>query len=447
MLLIYLPVISPRSEYIFEVIFNHELGINYSTTTNLTEFENHGEEKINYSLHRHKDEFYIKAASLLSESLIKEVDLSIEEKYQSKILFSNDASCDVGFDIFSATFYMLSRYEEYLPFTPDQHGRFKATESLAYKNNFLLIPVVDKWVNHFKNLLQKKFPALKIRTSDFNATITYDIDVAFKFKGRSLLRNTGATIKDLLKFNVKNIYNRIQTLYNNRKDPWDVYDYLDDTIRQNNLQSIFFFLLGDISTHDRNLHYKNPEMKKLVDKIKTFSNIGIHPSYKASSSREKILSEKERLEKLSGKIIEKSRQHFLRFSLPETYNSLINAGIREDYSMGFPGLPGFRAGTCKPFYFYDLKNEKSTELKIFPVTLMEGTFINAGYSHPMRAAQDIFNLIEAVKNVNGTFISIWHNHTVSETTEYLDWKNVHDEMIQFITRIVKPGPTATGLPE
>ena len=100
--------------------------------------------------------------------------------------------------------------------------------------------------------------------------------------------------------------------------------------------------------------------------------------------------------------------------------------------MGFSSLPGFRAGTCKPFYFYDLKNEKSTGLKIFPITLMEGSFIDYKKSQPSQALQDIFKLIEAVKKVNGTFISIWHNHTVSETREYRDWKNVHDKMIQFL---------------
>ena len=178
-----------------------------------------------------------------------------------------------------------------------------------------------------------------------------------------------------MNFNFKNIYSRIQTLNNKQEDPWDVYDYLQETIVRNNLDSIFFFLLSDGSIHDRNLNYKNPLVKKLIDRIKSFSEIGIHPSYKTSSFPEKILSEKKRLEKLSGKIINKSRQHYLKFILPETYNSLIEAGITEDYSMGFSGLPGFRAGTCKPFYFYDLKNEKSTGLKIFPITLMEGAFI------------------------------------------------------------------------
>ena len=433
MLLIYLPVGSSRSEYIFELIFKNELGLDYKVTTDLRIFDAHLQEKINYSLSRRSDEFFIQASSLLFEDFIKKADVIVKEKYQTKVLFPNDNSCDLGFDIFSAIFFMVSRYEEYLAFTPDRHGRFKATDTIAYKNKFLQIPVVDTWINIFKNILQKKFPAIKLLPSYFKAIATYDIDVAYKFKGRSFKRNAGTTIKDLLTFNFKNIYNRIQTLYNNRKDPWDVYDYLHETIEQNNLDSIFFFLLSDASIHDKNLNYKKLLVKELIDKVKTFSEIGIHPSYKTSSFPKKILLEKKRLEKLSAKKIYKSRQHYLKFILPETYNSLIEAGITEDYSMAFSGMAGFRAGTCKPFNFYDLKNEKSTVLKIFPVTLMDGSLISYKDSQPSQALRDIFNLIEAVKNVNGTFISIWHNHSVSETNDYMDWKHVHDQMIQKIS--------------
>jgi len=432
MLLIYVPVSSSRSEYIFELVFKNQLLLEYGVTTDLKVFKAHQQEKINYSFSRIGDEFFIRASPLLFESLIKETGIIVEEKFKTKVLFPNDEHCDIGFDIFSAIFFMVSRYEEYLPFVPDRHGRFKATDTLAYKNNFLQLPVVDIWINHLKNVLVNRFASLKIGASYFKAIVTYDIDVAYKFQGRSFLRITKATVMDLLKLNFKNIYLRIQTLSNDRKDPWDVYNYLQETIVQNKLYSIFFFLLSDGSIYDRDLDHKNPVVKKLVDRITSFSEIGIHPSYTTSLSAGKIAQQKKRLETLSGKQINKSRQHFLKFILPETYNFLIQAGITEDYSMGFANMPGFRAGTCKPFYFYDLKNERSTGLKIFPVTLMEGAYIDYQALPPSQALQNIFELTEAVKNVNGTFISIWHNHTLSETDEFRDWKEVHDQMIQVI---------------
>ncbi|MGH2646282.1 MAG: polysaccharide deacetylase family protein, partial [Ginsengibacter sp.] len=420
MLLVYLSNDTTRTKYIFDLVFNWQLGIEYKTTSDLDIFNAHSEEKINYSSSKRSDEFFIKSSSLLFENFIQNQSISVEEKFETKVLFSNSSECDLGFDIFSAIFYMISRYEEYLPFVADEHERFKVKDSLAYKNNFLQIPVIDIWISHFKIALQERFPKLLLKSSTFKAIVTYDIDVAYKFKGRNFIRNTGSIVKDILKLDFKNIRNRLFMFQNKQKDPWDVYDYLKETIIQNNLQSVFFFLLGDYSKNDRNINHKNPLLQTLINKIKTFSEIGIHPSYNSSSNANKILSEKKRLENILGKMIYKSRQHFLKFTLPDTYNSLLSAGIKEDYSMGFPDEPGFRAGTCKPFYFYDLKNEKITDLTIFPSTVMEGAYIKSN-TNPEQALENIFNLVEEVKKVNGTFISIWHNHTVSETSEFKEW--------------------------
>lgn len=433
MLLIYSEKISPRIDYIFDLVFKGEFGIEYSITSDRNLFDAHQFEKLNYSSSRKSEgEFFIKSASLLFENFIEQKEIPVSEKYETKILFPNEGSCDTGFDIFSAVFYMVSRYEEYLPFTADAHGRYKASDSLAFRHRFLETPIVNIWLGILRKTLQKKFPALAFKSSSFKAILTYDIDVAFKFRGRSIGRIVGAMGKDLIRWNWKNLIQRKLTLLHLRKDPWDVYDYLSETITKNKLDSRFFFLLADKGQHDRNLDWQGAVMKQLIQKIQTFSETGIHPSYQASTTTEKILLEKQRLEELGGKKINKSRQHFLRFTLPDTYDALLQAGITEDYSMGFPSIHGFRAGTCTPFYFYNLKEEKTTRLKIFPVTFMEGTFISV--NKPDDALQQMLNMVEEVRKVGGTFISIWHNHTVSATAEYKAWRNVHDQVIRAISQ-------------
>jgi hypothetical protein len=362
----------------------------------------------------------------LFESGIEKQQIEVVEKDALKFLFPNEAD-DLGFDIFSSVFFMVSRYEEYLPFSPDEYGRFKAEDSLAFQNNFLHLPVVNIWIKIFQEVLQKKIPSLKIKPTSFNTILTYDIDVAYKYSGRSFGRTAGSIAKDILSFNFKNIVERIQTLLKFKKDPWDVYDDLKEIILKNNFPCNFFFLLGDKTKHDRNLNYRNPLMKNLVNKVQNFSNAGIHPSFYSSVFPEKIEIEKERLENLSGKKITQSRQHYLKFILPDTYNSLLATGITEDYSMGFPQAPGFRAGTCKPFYFYDLKNEKATSLKIFPVTCMDAGFIYYLEKSPEKSLLEILNLLREVKNVNGLFIPIFHNDILGGNPK---WKSVHDQMIR-----------------
>lgn len=427
MLLIYLPKNSPRCKYAFELIFTEEFGIEYQITNDRNEFKIYQGEKINYSSQRIAAEFFIKANDILWENEIRKQDIKVAEKEETKVLFPSHED-DLGFDIFAAVFFMISRYEEYLPFAPDKFGRFKACDSIAFQNDFLQKPVVNIWIGIFRKALKFKFEKLVLRTSSFKAILTYDIDVAYKFKGRSFGRTIGSSVKDLFGLHLQNLKERLQMLSPSKKDPWDVYDELKRMIIKNQLSSIFFFLLADKSAHDRNLHFQNQQMKKLVQEIKTFSEIGIHPSFYSSSFPQKIPIEKQRLEKLSGQKINKSRQHYLKFKLPDTYNSLLLAGITEDYSMGFAGEPGFRAGTCKPFYFYDLENEKVNDLKIFPLTFMEGTLINN--FDPGKALHIILELIKEVKSVGGIFIPLWHNHTVSDTDQHSAWKKVHGQMIQ-----------------
>ncbi len=433
MLLIYLLKNTSRCQYVFELIFKEEFGISFQTTSDVKEFEAHEGEKINYSDARISNSFFIKASPLLFESEIKKQEIQVAEKNNLKVVFPNEED-DLGFDIFSAVFYLVSRYEEYLPFNADKFGRFKASDTLAFQNNFLQKPMVNIWINAFKKSLNDKFDQLEFKSNAFTAIVTYDIDVAYKFKGRSFGRTLGSALKDVIGFSVQNFKERIQTLLQSKKDPWDVYDDLQKLIDNNKISSAFFFLLADKSEHDRNLDYQNPAIKKLVNQVKTFSEIGIHPSFHTSSFPEKILIEKERLEKLSAEKINKSRQHYLKFKLPDTFNALLQSGITEDYSMGFPEIPGFRAGTCKPFYFYDLKNDEASSLKIFPVACMDATFIYYLEKSPEKSLMEILNLMKEVKKMNGTFIPIFHNDILGENEK---WKSVHDKMIQQIKSYLK----------
>lgn len=432
MLLIYLPEITPRCRYTFDFVLKQECGVEYDLTTDAVAFHRYAGNKLNYSPDLLNGAFHIKSSLLLFENTIHEIGPEAAVKEGMPVIFPSED--DLGFDIFSAVFFMISRYEEYLPFVEGEYGWFRHEDSIAVKNNFSHLPVVNIWIEFFKKTLSKTFSE-KVLQEKFKAVLTYDIDVAYKYTGRSIGRTLGSTALDMANFDWKNILTRSQSYLGKRKDPWDVYDYLRLLIEKNNLESIFFFLLADKSQYDRNLYYSNKAMKKLVNKVSSFSKIGIHPSFFSSEFPEKIREEKLRLENISHTKIIKSRQHFLRFKLPETYNTLIDAGITEDYSMAFPRTPGFRAGSCRPFYFYDLTNEKATQLQVFPIAFMESTLHID--SDPAAALQIVNQYLEEVKKVNGIFISIWHNHTVSETREYKEWKKVHDSMVQTIISFMK----------
>jgi phosphopantetheinyl transferase (holo-ACP synthase) len=155
----------------------------------------------------------------------------------------------------------------------------------------------------------------------------------------------------------------------------------------------------------------------------------MHPSYFSFKNIEVLKKEKGRLEQIINTPVTFSRQHFLRLSIPETYQYLIDLDIEEDYTMGYAKYAGFRASTCTPFYFYDLDFEIQTPLKLYPFAFMDGTL-----KHYMQLDNDaslakILALKDAVKKVNGTFISLFHNDTLSDEGDWIGWKEIYLKMI------------------
>ena len=128
--------------------------------------------------------------------------------------------------------------------------------------------------------------------------------------------------------------------------------------------------------------------------------------------------------------VEKSRQHFLKLKMPQTYQRLIENDITEDCTMGYSSQVGFRAGLCSPFYFYDLEKEIKTGLKIFPFQVMDATLIYYLHKNPQEATQVIFSLIEKVKSCNGTFSTLWHNSSFSEQQEWVGWTDFYKSIFK-----------------
>ncbi len=124
----------------------------------------------------------------------------------------------------------------------------------------------------------------------------------------------------------------------------------------------------------------------------------------------------------------KSRQHFIRLRFPRNYRRLLNAGILEDFTMGYPSHTGFRAGICTPYYFFDLKKEMATNLKIIPFQVMDVTLRDYLGLSPQEATKEIGRLMAEVKEVGGTFVSIWHNETVTDLDGWKGFRQVFEEM-------------------
>jgi hypothetical protein len=431
-MLIYTSHITNKTLYTFDFVFKQQFGIDYFITNDLIDFKTAIVPKFNYS-----NEIIEKCIKIVPHTLLKE---EFVQEQQITTVFYKGVQCPFAiengvlpFDIFAATFYLISRYEEYLPHQQNKYGQFQAKDSFAYKNNFLHLPVIDIWLADLKNILQNLYPELRFSKNEFIAQMTYDIDTAYAYKGRDLSTTIGSICKDVLKGSVQRLKNRFFTLFGNGQDEFDTYNYIINA-NQNLNKPIFFFLIGDRGEYNRNINYESKEFIQLVKAYANEVTVGLHPSYDTPRNSKLMKEEKGRLESITQHPITNSRQHYLRFYFPTTFNKLMDAGITNDYSMGYAELPGFRASTCMPFYFFDLVADKSTTLKIHPVAFMEGTFAEDMQLSPDAALPIMEALMKEVKQVQGNFICIWHNHTLSDTGFWKGWKAVHDEIIKLLKK-------------
>ena len=189
-------------------------------------------------------------------------------------------------------------------------------------------------------------------------------------------------------------------------------------------------MLADYGVNDKNVPHYHQQFQSLIKHLADYAKVGIHPGFNSNQNVEKLKSEKRRLEKIIHRQVVKSRQHFLILHVPHTYQNLIDNDILEDHSMGYAAHTGFRAGTCTPYRYYDLDLETTTELIVHPFTMMEATLKYYMKLSLEESKEHISQLIAKVKAVDGTFISLWHNETLSNVGLWAGWRDVFSHMVK-----------------
>ncbi len=423
-MLVFAHKLTPRLQYICDFIFAQQFGISYSTTTDVNFFEKYQGPKINYSTSSTRFRYTLHPANLLFEDTISQQSIDCFELNGSKAFFRTSHS-DFYFDIFAATFYLLSRYEEYLPHKKDLYGRYAHQNSLAFGEDFLQQPLVNIWLRQFAESLQKVFPELVFKEISFSFLPTYDIDIAWSFKNKGFLRGIGSFLK-------KPSLQRIQVLQGKGKDPYDCYAFLDRLHAEFSLQAHYFFLVaGSRGRYDKNSSLTSADLQELIKEHARKYKVGVHPSWKSYAEPALIATEKKYLEGLlpENMAIDSSRQHYIKFDLPETFQNLIKAGIRNDYSMGYGTINGFRASIASSFYWYDLSNEKQTELLLHPFCFMDATSAFQQSKSAKEAFTEMLYYYSVCKEVNGSLITIFHNNILGGDAHFEDWPGMYARFI------------------
>ena len=435
MLLIYTSKITPRLRFVFKQICTRILNIPVSFTTKIEEFIAHENLKLSYGSQPLGSEFFVKSNGLLFEQGLSDLNLNVQTWGDTKCFFSSGEKSMIPFDIFSASFYLLSRYEEYLPHVKDSYGRFTKEESLGFKHRFLHQPVIDIWAYKFKDALKSHFPKYEFKTRKFSLNPVIDVPVAYYFKNKGLLRTMGETISDLFSFRFKVIYDRFLVLFGFKKDPYDNFNWIINRQRACDIKFNVFFLIGDFNTYDKNNSTNKKQFISLIKSISDYCNVGIKASYMALESLAVLKSEKRLMDSIINTDTTTVRSSFSKINLPSTYRNYIDLEIYSDYTMGYADTIGFRAGTCTPFLFYDLDYEIQTPLKIYPYQLMDFSLLK--HTSFLDKKETLLNAVSEVKKVNGLFTFVFHNYALSSIPRWADFKSLFNIILETNNEISK----------
>jgi hypothetical protein len=427
--IVYSNQISNRLEHAVTLLFKEVLHYDVSITNNLEEFNTAQKIRVNYTTLDIKGAIKVVPNGLLSENEIQQKEVAIGKWDEVTTLFSNEEDV-IPFDILSATFYLTSRYEEYTSAKRDHYNRFLPEESIAYKNGFLQQPMVNIWAQRFQAVIDQKFPGCNRPKLVYEFVSTIDVDNAYAYQEKGMVRTLGALSRSLLTFNFDDFINRTKCLLGFIEDPFDSFEKQLELQRKYKFKAIYFFLVGDYGLNDKNVPISSRKFQSLIKHVGDYASIGIHPSFASNEEGDRVKMEIERLAKVVHKPILNSRQHFLTLSFPDTYKTLLDNGITNDYTMGYASMLGFRASICSPYTYYNLSTEQIEPLVIHPFSVMEATIRHYMNEPVEKAMTHISPIIYEVKKVNGTLSVLWHNDSLSELPPWEGWSGLYEEMVK-----------------
>ena len=336
-------------------------------------------------------------------------------------------------DLFAGVFFMLTRWEESLGKHKDLHDRFPASEALVVKNpGYILRPIVDEYAFFLRTWLLGIGYLIPEQSSKYKLVLSCDVDIPYYWRSKPVWKNLGGRL--LKHWNIINTvreYNSFRAVKTSAdKDPYDTYDYLMNLAEKGGIKMQFNFIGGGKSKFEGYYQIDEPHIKTLIQQIIARGHhIGLHPSYDSYMDGLMIKQEKEAVASIAGLSVVRSRQHYLRFSVPETWQKLSAAGIIEDSTLGYAAEPGFRCGTCKPFPVFDIHLREQLPLMERSLLIMDVSFRmykNLSVEESIKLSEKIK---EQVKKHNGELVVLWHNSNLSALEGWIGWNKVLEQIL------------------
>ena len=401
---------SVRLSYVCEWLFQEQFGLPFQIVSAETTSkpENHQVFTVSYQQYpTQPTDLTISPATLLYENGIPSQTLTDWNNF-------SDKACDW----FAALFFLLTAVPWYQTQTKDSFQRID--ESNIPGLSVLKHPVADEIVLKFRKNIQAKFPDWKFPVPTVKTEWTFDFDSPWKYQHKPLWIQAGSLVKQFFRQDWSGISERFHT-----KDPFET-DELLSVFKESGKVKVFV-LHGTGHPHDSRFPFTLPAWRKRIYKLAEYFPVGIHPSFLSADEPERIWKEKQWLEEILERQVIASRQHFLKLRFPDTLRTLLECGIREDYSAACYSMAGFKHGTSHSFYWFDLLKNEITPLRIFPGSWMDRTQLRILPTEKHFTLTDVFAKLQAqykmIQTFGGTQRILLHNDTLSNSGEWKGWRD------------------------
>lgn len=425
MLTIYADQISKRLTYTLSVIFD-DRKIEYRLVNDVRSFKEASFPKLAYS----EDRVFDEDATIYPSTLLFEEEMLKHIIHKAEWEGNELLSIDGVPDVLGSIFYIISLYDDYLNEETDEHDRNVGANSLLFKMKWLEQLIVERWSEQFITFIEKQNGCiLEKQKIPFEIIPSFDIDNAYAYRLKKGWRKYMSVAKDYFKYDKLRLKERKEVLAGLKQDPYDTYDKIEE-IAQSGFDVKVFWLLGEYGTFDRNVDYNNIQHRRLIYGVDHFADVGLHPSYRSNQSKVVLRDEKLRIQEILDREVTHTRQHFLKVKLPFTFRDLEKVGFTDDYSLGYADHIGFRAGLARPFKWYNLNENRVSDLTLHPISYMDGTLNEYMELTIDEAIKTVNQLKQEVQTYGGHFVALWHNETIGDYGKWKGWSRVLDETLK-----------------
>ncbi len=349
------------------------------------------------------------------------------------------------FDIFSASFFQVTRMEEIFEKHPqDEHGRYLFKNSIVDEET-ILRPLINEYAGKLCDWLNQTYDlGISFREDRFSTVISHDVDIPYYYGTlRSQLSEVFQYIQGNSKYkSASDVFKFVTHLLGCSSDPFDTYEYIRQQEAKRSICSTWFILMSPDNQWGMNKKKYSMRLQWLVSQN---CEIGIHPGYDSAFDVSKIIQEKQEVEELARTNISGVRNHFLRFSFPDSLSNYEEIGLRYDSTLSYAEQEGYRAGIATPFKPFDIISRREINILEIPLIIMDGVLKDYRGMDPEQASKQIEKLVDIVSNTNSVMVFNWHNTFLARGNE--TWRRVFEQSLDYLieknAKFIKCGELAS----